>query len=99
MTNYERECYIDGANGVGAIKFNLLKNYLKRENPDDILLNLNIFNDSSLPDAELNHLCGADYVKVQQKCASNLPLESVAKCSKYCSVDGDADRVVYYYLS
>lgn len=43
--------------------------------------------------------CGADYVKVQQKVPINLPIESLNKISKYCSFDGDADRIVYYYQS
>ena len=42
--------------------------------------------------------CGADYVKVQQKPAQNLPSDEEGKIRKYCSLDGDADRVVYYYL-
>ena len=45
--------------------------------------------------------CGADFVKVQQKPPSNLPVDggvSGARPRKYCSLDGDADRVVYYYL-
>jgi hypothetical protein len=51
--NYENEIYIDGANGVGAIKLNLFVKYLQNNN---LLLNFNIFNDSSAPDAQLNHM-------------------------------------------
>lgn len=38
--------------------------------------------------------CGADYVKIQQVPPSNVPLNPYASC---VSIDGDADRVVYYY--
>jgi hypothetical protein len=43
--------------------------------------------------------CGADHVKVQQKPPLNLPIEGKSSSPrKYCSLDGDADRIVYYYL-
>ena len=42
--------------------------------------------------------CGADHVKVQQKPPLNLPIENKNVIRKYCSLDGDADRIVYYYL-
>ncbi|KAJ8941080.1 hypothetical protein NQ318_003261 [Aromia moschata] len=41
------------------------------------------------------HYCGADFVKSQQTFPKGLPVEINAKC---CSVDGDADRIVYYYI-
>jgi len=82
-----KELYVDGANGVGAIKLNLLSEHLG----DSFILRL--FNDNSLPGDKLNHLCGADFVKVQQKAPSNTPQD----CTIVCSVDGDADRVVFFY--
>ncbi len=39
--------------------------------------------------------CGADYVKLYQKPPDGLPLTNY---SKYCSIDGDADRLLYFYL-
>lgn len=39
--------------------------------------------------------CGADYVKVQQTLPEGLPVEPYDRC---VSVDGDADRIVYYYI-
>lgn len=39
--------------------------------------------------------CGADYVKSQQKFPNGLPVQPDVRC---CSVDGDADRIVYYYV-
>lgn len=38
--------------------------------------------------------CGADYVKTHQSFPTGVPVETNARC---VSVDGDADRVVYYY--
>ena len=49
--------------------------------------------------------CGADHVKVQQEVPVNLPADEDESSSsstgirKFCSFDGDADRIVYYYLS
>ena len=38
--------------------------------------------------------CGADYVKTKQRAPPHSTAEPNARC---CSLDGDADRVVYYY--
>lgn len=38
--------------------------------------------------------CGADYVKTHQVPPEGVPLKPYARC---VSVDGDADRIVYYY--
>jgi phosphoacetylglucosamine mutase len=38
--------------------------------------------------------CGADYVKLYQKAPDGIPL---AKYPKYCSIDGDADRLIYFF--
>lgn len=38
--------------------------------------------------------CGADYVKIQQVPPKNIPLIPFLRS---VSIDGDADRVVYYY--
>ena len=42
----------------------------------------------------LNSNCGADFVKVGQKSPANLPAVSMKRS---VSVDGDADRVVFYF--
>ena len=39
--------------------------------------------------------CGADYVKVGQKAPSGITLKPGCR---YCSFDGDADRIVYFYV-
>jgi len=40
-------------------------------------------------------LCGADFVKSQQSFPTGVPTDPNVRC---VSVDGDADRIVYYYL-
>ena len=45
----------------------------------------------------LNHLCGADFVKTNQRLPPSLVNE--LKPSQWaCSLDGDADRIIYYYI-
>jgi phosphoacetylglucosamine mutase len=45
---------------------------------------------------KINFECGADYVKVGQKPPSGMPIaEPNSRC---VSVDGDADRVVYFFI-
>ena len=38
--------------------------------------------------------CGADYVKTKQRAPPSLKL---ANNDRYCSLDGDADRIIYYF--
>ena len=77
---------IDCANGVGAKKLEILKERL-----GDILT-MEIYNDGG--SGQLNYKCGADYVKVNQKGPDNMIIKAN---ERYCSLDGDADRLVYYY--
>lgn len=85
--NYLSNIKLDGANGIGAIKIKLLQKYLGNT------LNIELYNDGSK--GKLNHMCGADFVKVQQKLPDGLSLEIGDRGLSY---DGDADRIVYYYL-
>lgn len=109
-SKYEKNLYVDAANGVGADKIRQMSEYIKsdfvkRTNNNankngEFLLNITTFNDGTASDDVLNYLCGADHVKVQQKTPIKLPTSSdLASVQKYCSFDGDADRIVYYYLS
>lgn len=50
---------VDGANGIGALKLREMEQYLQS------VLSIQFFNDGSK--GKLNYMCGADYVKVQQK--------------------------------
>ena len=45
----------------------------------------------------LNYDCGADYVKVQQKLPPSMS-GVLAAGQRGCSLDGDADRLIYYYM-
>ncbi|XP_038818162.1 phosphoacetylglucosamine mutase isoform X1 [Salvelinus namaycush] len=85
-TDDQKALLVDGANGIGALKVCEMETYLKNE------LQLSLFNDGS--SGKLNHLCGADYVKVQQRAPKGVEMTAGERC---CSYDGDADRIVYYY--
>ncbi|XP_054258516.1 phosphoacetylglucosamine mutase [Macrosteles quadrilineatus] len=87
--NYKPELEFDGANGVGALKMAELLRYLSD------CLYTNIHNSDTTSKGKLNHLCGADHVKTSQTPPTGVPLRSFARCA---SVDGDADRLVYYFI-
>ncbi|XP_062324191.1 phosphoacetylglucosamine mutase isoform X2 [Osmerus eperlanus] len=85
-TDDQKHLLVDGANGIGALKVCELERYLQQE------LKLSLVNDGS--SGKLNHLCGADYVKMQQKAPAGVEMRAGERS---CSFDGDADRIVYYY--
>ncbi|KAG2468583.1 AGM1 mutase, partial [Polypterus senegalus] len=85
-TDDHKHLKVDGANGIGALKLKEMENYLQKE------LLTSLYNDGTA--GKLNHLCGADYVKVQQKPPKGIQMMAGERC---CSFDGDADRIVYYY--
>ncbi|XP_071404780.1 phosphoacetylglucosamine mutase [Pithys albifrons albifrons] len=82
----QRHLKVDCANGIGALKLSEMKPYFPQE------LLIHIYNDGTKE--KLNHLCGADFVKVHQKPPVGLDMKPNERC---CSFDGDADRIVYYY--
>ena len=76
---------LDCANGVGAPSMRKLLTHLKENS-----LNITFANEGG----ELNHECGADFVKISQNLPANL---SNVDCAQKCaSFDGDADRLVYF---
>ncbi|XP_063078585.1 phosphoacetylglucosamine mutase isoform X2 [Engraulis encrasicolus] len=77
---------VDGANGIGALQLKAMLPYLKGR------LEVKVTKDGSA--GKLNHLCGADYVKVQQEAPQGVEMGVGQRC---CSFDGDGDRIVYYY--
>ncbi|XP_023285980.1 phosphoacetylglucosamine mutase [Seriola lalandi dorsalis] len=85
-TDDQKHLCVDGANGIGALKVLEMESHLKKE------LQISLFNDGSK--GKLNHQCGADFVKVQQKPPTGIKINPGERC---CSFDGDADRIVYYY--
>jgi phosphoacetylglucosamine mutase len=58
------------------------------------LLPLHITKDAISTPGTLNSQCGADYVKTQQRAPPGVELVAG---QRYCSYDGDADRIVFYY--
>ncbi|XP_020497666.1 phosphoacetylglucosamine mutase [Labrus bergylta] len=85
-TDDQKHLSVDGANGIGALKVREMESHLKKE------LHLSLFNDGS--EGKLNHQCGADFVKVQQKPPTGMKMNPGERC---CSFDGDADRIIYYF--
>ncbi|EPS41655.1 hypothetical protein H072_4445 [Dactylellina haptotyla CBS 200.50] len=79
---------VDCANGVGGPQLRLLTKYLNDS------VSVVITNDDTQTFSKLNSQCGADYVKTNQR----LPPSTTAQpLARYASLDGDADRIVYYY--
>lgn len=83
--NYVNKVYYDGANGVGSLK---MLGFIKKFGG---CLDVKVCNSNG----KINFNCGADFVKTNQRAPEGLPeIEPNARC---VSVDGDADRVVYYF--
>ncbi|KAH3661172.1 hypothetical protein OGAPHI_006579 [Ogataea philodendri] len=77
---------VDAANGVGALKLKKLKSSL---------IAITVINDNTRDKQALNVDCGADFVKTNQKLPANV---QPTPDTLYSSFDGDADRVVFYYM-
>lgn len=82
---------VDCANGVGAKIAAKLS-----ESLGDTLRLIPVNTATTTPGA-LNNSCGADYVKTSQKLPPSLASQLKAG-QRACSLDGDADRLIYYYL-
>jgi phosphoacetylglucosamine mutase len=83
---------VDCANGVGGPK---LTELLKRHDSQKTGLQVKIVNDDVLRSKNLNHECGADFVKTKQRSPANC---KPAPGERWCSLDGDADRLIYYWF-
>ncbi|KAI9361251.1 hypothetical protein DFJ73DRAFT_814562 [Zopfochytrium polystomum] len=79
---------VDGANGVGAVALPRLAKHLGASFAFELV------NGDTETKEKLNHDCGADFVKLHQKKPLGMDLVPGARA---CSLDGDADRLVYYY--
>ncbi|KAG7661804.1 PCM1 [[Candida] subhashii] len=89
--NEKIDITIDSANGVGAPKITeLLSKYLSEE------VSFNVVNGNYTHPELLNFQCGADFVKTGQKLPKNV--ESPIPNKLYASFDGDADRLICYYI-
>lgn len=83
--NYENIVLFDGANGVGALK---MMSFSRKLEP---FLQVEVLNRNG----KINLGCGADFVKTQQRFPEGFAdVEPNVRC---VSVDGDADRVVYFF--
>ncbi|KAJ5443994.1 Phosphoacetylglucosamine mutase [Penicillium daleae] len=80
---------VDCANGVGGPKLRDLIKYL------DSALDIKVVNDDVINPDSLNFDCGADYVKTKQRAP---PSSKAAPLDRCASLDGDADRLVYYFV-
>ncbi|KDQ63555.1 hypothetical protein JAAARDRAFT_29576 [Jaapia argillacea MUCL 33604] len=81
---------IDCANGVGALAATVLASHLGET------LHIITLNDSTTTPGALNNACGADYVKTTQRLPPSLA-SYIQPGQRACSLDGDADRLMYYY--
>ncbi|KFB48715.1 AGAP007215-PA-like protein [Anopheles sinensis] len=84
--NYKNQLFYDGANGVGSLK---MLGFIKKLNGS---LNVKVFNSNG----KINFKCGADFVKTNHRVPEALPEDALPN-GRCVSVDGDADRVVYYF--
>lgn len=86
--------YVDCANGVGAIALADFQKHIGE------LLPLKAINTDLDKAGALNYQCGADFVKTKQQLPPSVAAAGYLSAPKThaCSFDGDADRIVYYYL-
>ncbi|KAF8078670.1 phosphoacetylglucosamine mutase [Lyophyllum atratum] len=82
---------VDCANGVGALAALTLAGCIGNTLP------LILENTAIQTPGALNHACGADYVKTMQRLPPSLA-DRLKPGQRACSLDGDADRLIYYYL-
>lgn len=84
---------VDCANGVGGPKLRELIKYLPTGSDGGV--EIKVVNDEVHKPEMLNVQCGADFVKTQQRAPPTSKASSGDRCA---SLDGDADRLVYYFL-
>lgn len=86
---------VDCANGVGAVSLKRMLKYLPKEGDSSGGIKIKAVNTNIDDPAVLNEKCGADYVKSGQRAPEGFdgkPLD------RWASFDGDADRVLYYFV-
>lgn len=95
--NYKAVLHVDCANGVGAIAVEALKPILEEGGLQ--LLARNRWNSATgKGDGPLNDSCGADYVKLRIARPKIYDGSAPAVGERWASLDGDADRVIYFFL-
>ncbi|CAB4255570.1 similar to Saccharomyces cerevisiae YEL058W PCM1 Essential N-acetylglucosamine-phosphate mutase [Maudiozyma barnettii] len=83
---------VDCANGIGAPQFQQFVKGLPQCN------SIKFVNDDYTHPDTLNNSCGADFVKTQQRLPAGVDDSLLNDNNLYCSFDGDADRIVFYYV-
>ncbi|KAK0729108.1 hypothetical protein B0T21DRAFT_314625 [Apiosordaria backusii] len=83
---------VDCANGVGGPK---LTEFLKHIPQDKVHFEVKVVNDDVLRPEVLNLDSGADFVKTKQRAPPTPKPQAGLRC---CSLDGDADRLIYYWI-
>ncbi|AEO53921.1 N-acetylglucosamine-phosphate mutase-like protein [Thermothelomyces thermophilus ATCC 42464] len=83
---------VDCANGVGGPKLTELLKYIPK---DKVNFDVKVVNDDVLRPEVLNFECGADFVKTKQRAP---PTPKPQPGLRSCSLDGDADRLIYYWV-
>ncbi|QRV76511.1 phosphoglucomutase/phosphomannomutase, alpha/beta/alpha domain protein [Ceratobasidium sp. AG-Ba] len=82
---------VDCANGVGFLSLQKFAPYV-----EDILKFIPV-NTAIDTEGALNNQAGADFVKTQQRLPPSMA-ENMKILQRACSFDGDADRLIYYYV-
>lgn len=88
---------IDAANGIGSFSAEEFKNRLKQSTGFDPV----IINTGKAEGDILNHECGADFVKIQMRAPKGVDPNDNNNNKlnvRYASLDGDADRLIYFYF-
>ena len=85
---------VDCANGVGAPALLSITKHIPSTH-----LSVRALRTSTTTSGALNNGCGADFVKTNQCLPVGYDKEDVQAGQRMCSYDGDADRIVYYYLT
>lgn len=82
---------IDCANGVGAIALCRLKSYVDS-------LRIHLINDSTTDSSALNRGVGAEFVQKNRTFPRGVNVSN-DRGKSFASIDGDADRVVFFFVS
>lgn len=90
-TNKVETIYVDCSNGIAALKIQKFGDLLKLLNKNMVTFNC-IKEESNI----LNYICGAEYIHRVKKAPLNTPIDK--ENNKYCSFDGDADRILYFFF-
>ncbi|CAD2104453.1 phosphoacetylglucosamine mutase, putative [Plasmodium vinckei] len=88
----EEIIFTDCSNGIASLKidkFNDVFTILKKK--------IYKFNCLQNDNGILNFECGAEYVYNKRKIPSNMPI-NYCNNSKCCTFDGDADRIIYFFI-